>query len=164
MVAILRLVIGWLGRLVMRFYQYTDRFIGGSQAIFWRNRSIIAIDSHQNYCQYTDMATIDITEKPPMICYAEDMDLRPYSAENLTKARVDKGWSQSKLAEVSGVSVSMIAKLEQQAKVSGKNPMSPTADVLKKLGKALGIYFVIVWGEIDENAQILFREKEDLGK
>lgn len=105
------------------------------------------------------MVTIEVTNKPPMICYAEDMDIRPYSAANLIKARQEKGWSQNKLAQVSGVSVSTISKLEQEATVTGKKAISPTADVLSKLGMALGIYFVVVWGEVDENSKIIFRDK-----
>ena len=121
------------------------------------------IDEANYICQYIDMAAISITKLESMICYAEDMDLRPYSAANLIRARQDKGWSQNKLAQISGVSVSTIAKLEQEATVTGKKPVSPTAEVLSKLGMALGIYFVIVWGEVDENAKIIFRSKTDSG-
>ena len=111
-------------------------------------------------CQYIDMVTSTITNDEQMICYAEDMDLRPYSAKNLVAAREEKGWSQSRLAKESEVSVSTIAKLEQEVTVTGKKPVSPSAEVLSKLGKALGIYFVIVWGEVDENAKIIFRSKK----
>lgn len=111
-------------------------------------------------CQYIDMVTINITKTPSMVCYAEDMDIRPYSAKNLISARQEKGWSQSRLAEESKVSVSMISKLEQSAVGVGKSPISPTAEVLSKLGKALDIYFVIVWGEVDEDSQIIFRNKK----
>lgn len=111
-------------------------------------------------CQHVDMVASTITNYEKKICYAEDMDLRPYSAENLIKARQEKKWSQSRLAEESGVSSSMIAKLEQSAaREAGKSPISPTADVLSKLGKALDIYFVVVWGDVDEDSQIIFRSQ-----
>lgn len=112
-------------------------------------------------CQHVDMVASTITNYGQKICCAEDMGLRPYSADNLIKARQEKGWSQNRLAEESGVSVSMISKLEQSAaREAGKNPISPTAEVLSKLGKALDIYFAVVWGEVDENSQIIFRNKK----
>ncbi|MGV3526515.1 MAG: helix-turn-helix domain-containing protein [Candidatus Sericytochromatia bacterium] len=109
------------------------------------------------------MVTEAITNSELKICYAEDMDLRPYSAKNLVQARLEKGWSQSQLAKESDVSVSTIAKLEQEVTVTGKKPVSPSAEVLSKLGRALGIYFVIVWGEVDEDSQIIFRNKKNSG-
>lgn len=57
----------------------------------------------------------------------------------------------------------MVSKLEQNAQGSANKPVSPSAEVLAKLGKALGVYFVIVWGDIDEDAQIIFRPKKDPG-
>lgn len=100
------------------------------------------------------MVKIEITQKGNAVCYAEDMDLRIYTAQNLSIIRKEKGFSQTKLADASGVSVSMVAKLEQ-------NITSPSADVLKKLGEALNIFFVIVWGELDENTAILFRNSDN---
>jgi transcriptional regulator with XRE-family HTH domain len=51
---------------------------------------------------------------------------------NITKVRKQKGMSQDKLSEVSGVSRSYICELEL-----GKYN-NPTADVLCKISKALG--------------------------
>ena len=120
---------------------------------------MLDIDTEIYTCQYIDMVTETVTKNKKIICYAEEMDLRPYSAKNLIIARQEKGFSQSKLSEVSGVSISTISKLEQEVTVTGKKPVSPSAEVLSKLGAALDVYFVIVWGELDENSKIIFRNK-----
>jgi ribosome-binding protein aMBF1 (putative translation factor) len=119
------------------------------------------LDEDNLTCQYVDMVTTTITNPEPKTWYAEDMDIRPYSADNLAQARKEKGLSRQQLADACDVSFSMITKLEQNARGMGKNPISPTADVLAKLGKALDVYFVIVWGEMDENSKIIFRNKRD---
>lgn len=102
--------------------------------------------------QYIDMTTTEVTKEKRSIWYAEDMNLQVYSATNLARIRKEKGFSQGGLANASDVSKSMIAKLEQ-------NITSPSAEMLKKIGEALDVYFVVVWGDLDENSSIIFRNK-----
>ena len=99
------------------------------------------------------MLSAIVTSEPIKSVYAEDMDLRVYSAKGLKVTREEKNLSQKALAEKSEVSLSMIAKLEQDI-------TSPTAEVLQKLGRALDVFFVIAWGSIDEETSILFKGKQ----
>ena len=51
---------------------------------------------------------------------------------NIKKFREEKGWTQEKLSEVSGVSRTIISKLESE------NDVVTTTATLKNLSKALG--------------------------
>jgi transcriptional regulator with XRE-family HTH domain len=52
--------------------------------------------------------------------------------EKIQRLRGQRNWSQADLAELSGVKQSLLSRIER-----GSRP-NPTADVLRKLAKALG--------------------------
>lgn len=70
--------------------------------------------------------------------YDSSMDLRVFNAKNLKAVRKEKEISQQKLAEITGLSLSLISKYEQGSTL-------PTTEKLSKIGQALGVYFVIPW-------------------
>jgi transcriptional regulator with XRE-family HTH domain len=65
----------------------------------------------------------------------------------IKKARLRRGWTQSLLAEESGVTQPLVSRLE-----SGKQP-DVTTEVAKRLAVALGIsidWLVDTWGGLDD--------------
>lgn len=63
-------------------------------------------------------------------------------AENLKKARVDKGWNQGQLAEAMGVSQTAISQFE-------KGSRFPTPSNIKKFSDILGVSSDFLLGDED---------------
>ncbi|OGQ23543.1 MAG: hypothetical protein A3I05_08770 [Deltaproteobacteria bacterium RIFCSPLOWO2_02_FULL_44_10] len=65
-------------------------------------------------------------------------------AVHIKKIRSEKGFTQEKLAQLAGLSVGHVIRLESRRKTN------PTMETLKKISKALGISFEVFVGSEQE--------------
>ncbi len=67
-------------------------------------------------------------------------------ASHIKKIRTEKGFTQEHLAQLAGLSVGHLIRLESRRKTN------PTIETLKKISKALGISFEVFVGPEQEAA------------
>lgn len=92
----------------------------------------LSLDKLDQLAKGLGVRTGSLLSARPGVRKFDETPIREVVATNLVFARHRLDWSQERLAEASGVSRTLIAHIERQAR-------NPTLDVLERLGKAAEI-------------------------